>query len=97
MSFTPVPSLGSLLRGIAIPTVGGDTLFANMYLAYDALSDGMKKLIAGLHGIHSGTRKLDDPNSARGRSRGRSTRRSRSRSCACIPRPAARRSISARR
>ena len=59
MSFTTVPSLGSLLRCFAVPEVGGDTLFANMYAAYDALSDGMKKLIAGLHGIQlSGTRKI---------------------------------------
>jgi len=59
MSFTLVPSLGSLLRSITVPAVGGDTLFANMYTAYDALSDGMKKMIAGLHGIHlSGTRKI---------------------------------------
>ena len=65
MSFTPVPALGSLLRGITIPPVGGDTMFANMYMAYDALSDGMKKMIAGLHGIHTGSRKVDDPNSDR--------------------------------
>ncbi|MBI4196114.1 MAG: TauD/TfdA family dioxygenase [Betaproteobacteria bacterium] len=59
MSFTMEPALGSLLRCIAVPEVGGDTLFANMYMAYDALSEGMKKLIAGLHGIHlSGTRKI---------------------------------------
>ena len=59
MSFTTAPSLGSLLRCYAVPDVGGDTLFANMYLAYDALSDGMKALIANLHGIHlSGTRKI---------------------------------------
>jgi len=59
MSFTTAPSLGSLLRCFAVPDVGGDTLFANMYLAYDALSDGMKRLIAGLHGIHlSGTRRI---------------------------------------
>ena len=59
MSFTTAPSLGSLLRAIAVPEVGGDTLFANMYAAYDALSAGMKKLIADLHGIHmSGTRKI---------------------------------------
>ena len=51
MSFTPVPSLGSLLKSYAVPEVGGDTLFANMTLAYDTLSDGMKKLIADLHGI----------------------------------------------
>ena len=63
MSFTTAPSLGSLLKSYAVPEVGGDTLFANMYLAYDALSDGMKKLIAGLHGIHqSGTRKLANDN-----------------------------------
>ncbi len=65
MSFTPVPSLGSLLRGITIPPVGGDTMFTNMYRAYDALSDGMKKMIEPLHGIHTGTRKVDDPNSDR--------------------------------
>jgi taurine dioxygenase len=43
-----------------LPKVGGDTLFANMTLAYDTLSDGMKKLISDLHGIHlSGTRKIN--------------------------------------
>jgi taurine dioxygenase len=60
MSFTAVPSLGSLLKSWTVPEVGGDTLFANMTMAYDALSDGMKKLIADLHGIHlSGTRKIN--------------------------------------
>jgi len=59
MSFTTAPSLGSVLRAIAVPEVGGDTLFANMHAAYDALSAGMKELIADLHGIHmSGTRKI---------------------------------------
>ncbi|MBV9836039.1 MAG: TauD/TfdA family dioxygenase [Alphaproteobacteria bacterium] len=65
MSFTPVPSLGSLLRGITIPDVGGDTMFTNMAKAYDALSDGMKKMIADLHGIHTGTRKIADLSSDR--------------------------------
>ena len=60
MSFTLVPSLGSLLRGITIPPVGGDTMFTNMYMAYDTLSDGMKKMIDGLHGIHTGSRKIVD-------------------------------------
>ena len=67
MSFTLVPSLGSLLRGIAIPPVGGDTMFTSMYRAYDALSDGMKKMIDGLHAIHTGRRKVDDPQAARER------------------------------
>jgi taurine dioxygenase len=62
MSFTPVPSLGSLLRGIIVPEVGGDTVFANMYLAYETLSEGMKKMIADLHGIQmAGTRKIANP------------------------------------
>jgi len=60
MSYTTRPALGSLLRCYNLPEVGGDTLFANMYMAYDTLSDGMKKLIADLHGIHlSGTRKIN--------------------------------------
>jgi taurine dioxygenase len=59
-SYTTTPALGSLLRCFQLPEVGGDTLFANMTLAYDTLSDGMKKLIADLHGIHlSGTRKIN--------------------------------------
>ena len=65
LSFTPVPSLGSLLRGITIPPVGGDTMFTNMYRAYDTLSDGMKKMIEGLHGIHTGSRKIVDLSSDR--------------------------------
>ncbi len=64
MSFTTVPSLGSLLRSREVPEVGGDTLFANMYLAYETLSEGMKRLIDGLHGIQlAGTRKINDPKS----------------------------------
>lgn len=60
MSHTLEPSLGSLLRCWKIPPVGGDTMFANMTMAYDALSAGMQKLIAKLHAIHfSGGRKLD--------------------------------------
>jgi taurine dioxygenase len=60
MSFTLVPALGSLLRGIIIPPVGGDTMFANMTMAYDTLSEGMKRMIADLHGIHVGVRKIVD-------------------------------------
>jgi taurine dioxygenase len=63
LSFTTAPSLGSLLKSYAVPDVGGDTLFANMTMAYEALSSGMKKLIADLHGIHlSGTRQLANDN-----------------------------------
>jgi taurine dioxygenase len=51
------PALGSLLRAIEIPPVGGDTMFTNMYAAYETLSDGMKNLIKDLHGVHIRGRK----------------------------------------
>lgn len=56
---TLTPAMGSLLRCIERPDVGGDTLFSNMYLAYDTLSDGMKKLLEGLYGIHARGRQYD--------------------------------------
>jgi taurine dioxygenase len=59
-SFTLVPSLGSVLRCLAAPAVGGDTMFANMYVAYETLSAGMKQLIANLHGVHVSERKIID-------------------------------------
>jgi taurine dioxygenase len=46
------PSLGSILRSIEIPPVGGDTLFADMYAAYDGLSDAVKEKIEGRSAIH---------------------------------------------
>ena len=51
-SHLPVAAQASLLLGIEIPEVGGDTEFANMYRAYDTLSEGMKKLLEGLDGVH---------------------------------------------
>jgi len=55
-SMTLIPTAASLLRGVELPQVGGDTMFANMYLAYEALSEGMKKLIDGLDGVYFGTK-----------------------------------------
>jgi len=52
------PPAASLLRAVDIPEVGGDTMFANMTLAYDTLSDGMKQLIEGLHAIHIGAENI---------------------------------------
>jgi len=46
------PSLGSILRAIEIPPVGGDTLFANMQLAYDRLDDETKEQITGAVAVH---------------------------------------------
>lgn len=46
------PSLGSILRARVVPEVGGDTLFANMEAAYDALDDATKEQIDELTAIH---------------------------------------------
>jgi len=53
-SNTCIPAMASMLRGIEVPRIGGDTMFANMYLAYETLSEGMKKLINGLECVHAG-------------------------------------------
>jgi len=47
------PSLGSILRGRQIPSVGGDTLFADMFAAYDGLADEVKEKIEGKTAKHS--------------------------------------------
>jgi len=49
--FTPTPARVTILFARQVPPVGGDTMFANLYLAYDTLSDGMKAMIAGLSTI----------------------------------------------
>ena len=46
------PSLGSILLAREVPDCGGDTLFANMHLAYERLSDQMKRFCEGLTAVH---------------------------------------------
>jgi taurine dioxygenase len=47
------PPLATLLHAVECPSFGGDTLFANTAAAYDALSEGVKTLIASLVGVNS--------------------------------------------
>jgi len=52
-SYMPRPALASLLYGVEVPSIGGDTLFANATLAYDALPEDVKQRIDKLNAIHS--------------------------------------------
>ena len=52
-SYDDAPALGSMIDAIEVPPAGGDTLFANMSLAYETLSDGMKAMLSRLEAVHS--------------------------------------------
>jgi taurine dioxygenase len=53
VTFQEQPAMGSILYAVEVPPYGGDTMWANEYLAYDALSEGMKELLGGLRAVHS--------------------------------------------
>ena len=50
------PPMGTMLVARDVPPYGGDTMFASMYLAYETLSDGMKRLLDGLIGINTSSK-----------------------------------------
>jgi taurine dioxygenase len=52
LSYTLRPSMGSCLYCLHLPSVGGDTLFANMYKAYEALSPAMQRIVDRLQAVH---------------------------------------------
>lgn len=52
-SFLPHPAIGSLLYGLECPPEGADTLFANMYRAYETLPEEVRRRIETLHAVHS--------------------------------------------
>ncbi len=58
-TFMPAPPFGAVLRAVQIPEVGGDTCFASMYAAYDALSPRMQKQLDGLTAVHSTAHVMD--------------------------------------
>lgn len=74
VSYLERPALGSVLYALEVPDYGGDTMFASQYLAYEALSDGMKKMLDGVIAIHSARRPYG-PNAARAHKYGPSSMR----------------------
>src|ERR1039458_5700549 len=52
--FLPRPPLCMVMRALEAPKYGGDTAFANMYLAYEELSDGLKETLSRLKVVYSG-------------------------------------------
>ena len=52
-SYDQIPAMGSILVARDLPAEGGNTLFASMYAAYDALSEGFQKTLATLRAVHS--------------------------------------------
>jgi taurine dioxygenase len=62
VTFQPEPPLGSILRCVAAPEFGGDTMWASMYAAYEALSDTMRRLLSSLTAIHDTSRTFSRDN-----------------------------------
>jgi taurine dioxygenase len=52
-SYMPNPAMATVLYGVQVPAEGGDTLFANMSMVYDALPEDVKREVDNLHAIHS--------------------------------------------
>ncbi|MDF1668226.1 MAG: TauD/TfdA family dioxygenase [Roseovarius sp.] len=57
-AYLPEPPKATMLVARELPPYGGDTMFANMYKAYETLSDGLKSMLEGLRAVNS-TEKAD--------------------------------------
>jgi taurine dioxygenase len=55
-AYLAAPPMGSMLLAREVPPHGGDTLFANQYLALESLSEGMRRLLSGLTGFNSSSK-----------------------------------------
>jgi taurine dioxygenase len=55
-SFLPAPPAHAILAAHVLPEAGGDTMFANQYLAYETLSKDMQGLLKGLRALHRGAK-----------------------------------------
>ena len=55
LSYTDRPASASFLNAKALPDVGGNTMFANLYTAYETLSPAFQAMIEGLEGVHDTT------------------------------------------
>ncbi|MGA8327150.1 MAG: taurine dioxygenase [Candidatus Cybelea sp.] len=53
VTYLETPPQAAVLYAEEIPELGGDTLWANMYAAYEALSEPVKQLVVGLRAVHS--------------------------------------------
>jgi taurine dioxygenase len=61
VTFVNEPPLGSVLRCVTAPEFGGDTMWASMYAAYEALSDKMQRMLSDLVAIHDTARTFSRP------------------------------------
>ena len=60
VSCSEEPPMGSILHLHQVPAVGGDTLFASMYAAYEAISEPIRRMLDGLTAIHDGGHYYED-------------------------------------
>ena len=56
MTYNEIPPKGACLYSVEVPASGGNTHFANMYVAYETLPDTLKKRIEGLRSVHDASR-----------------------------------------
>ena len=66
------PPLGSILYALEVPPVGGDTMFASQYAAYESLSDGLKETLDGMIAVHDN--RIQSPKVAATRNAARTTK-----------------------